>query len=317
MEILALVIPLTILTLLLASWAHMANDRPTLAALLFVVFGAFSLLLIGLGSIVALFAAELSRELEDGGLETRDGVFLILTGLAIGVPLLPPVRSLLARVLPIDARSKSDMVGLSVLAGVAVVMVWTIDLANGESEVAPVGYFELVMQAVLLVLIAYFGVGGAISRSLPNVKERLGLYMPTGRQVAISIALIIPIYAVSAIGGVLTEWLQPGLVEEIEDVMGEVTRDVSNLEGAIILGLTAGVGEEILFRGAIQPRYGLLVASLIFTLIHVQYGFSFVIVGVFFTAIILGIQRMKMNTTCCIITHAVYNFSVVMLSTLA
>jgi uncharacterized protein len=317
LDILFLVIPLAILAIFLSSWAHLANRRRPLAIALYVVFGGFSLLFILIGGVGFLLADEIQRELNNEFLTRRDSVFLMLLGLAVGLPLLPPVRSALSRLMPINEKSISDMVGLSVMAGIAVTMVWTIDIANDDPDISPVTSFELIVQAALLLVIAYFGIGGAITRDLSNVRERLGLHMPTMRQVLISVALIIPLFIVAAIGGLLTEWLQPGLVEDIEDIMGEVTRDIATLQGALLLGITAGVGEEILFRGAIQPRYGIVFASLIFALIHVQYGFSFVIAGVFLTGIILGIQRNKMNTTCCIITHAVYNFTVVMLSTLA
>ena len=52
-----------------------------------------------------------------------------------------------------------------------------------------------------------------------------------------------------------------------------------------------------------------------YTLLHMIIVIA--LLGVFLTSIILGIQRQKMNTTCCIITHATYNFSVIMISVLA
>lgn len=317
MEILGLVIPLAILTLLLASWAHLAEDRRTLATLLYVVFGALSAVLILSGTVSALLVDELQRELDGQAFSGQDGLFMVALGIGVGVPLLPPFRTLVARLLPINEKSIPDMVGLSVMLGTVVLMVWTINLGTSEEDLGPVGSADLILQAVLLLIIAYFGIGGSISRGLPSVRERLGLEMPTARQVVISIALIIPIFLVSGIGGALTELLQPEYLEEIDDVMDEVTGNVTNVQGALLLGITAGVGEEILFRGAIQPRYGLIFTSLLFTLIHVQYGFSFVLVGVFFTALILGIQRRKMNTTSCIITHAAYNFAAVMMTSFA
>ncbi len=321
MEILALVIPGIILALLLSSWAHFANDRPPLAVALYVVFGLGALAFIGFGTLIVIFADQLTAELEDDVFGVRTGIFMIATGLAVGLALLPPFRSLLARVMPINPKSMPDMVGLAVLLSVAIMMVWTIDLtfdeANGADEFGAIGGASLALQAILLVAIAYFAIGGAINRDLASVRDRLGLHMPTGRQVAISVALIVPLFMVSAIGGLLTDLLQPGFTEDIDAIMQDVTGDLINIQGALLIGITAGIGEEVLFRGAIQPRYGLIFTSLIFTLIHVQYGFSFVLLGVFLTSIILGIQRQKMNTTCCIITHATYNFSVIMISVLA
>jgi len=41
---------------------------------------------------------------------------------------------------------------------------------------------------------------------------------------------------------------------------------------ALLLGLSAGVGEEISVRGALQPRLGLFMSSLLFASLHVQYS---------------------------------------------
>lgn len=321
MEFLGIVIPGVILALLLSSWAHFADERRQLRMALYFVFGLGSLALTGLGTATILLAGWLSAEMGDDALGVRSGLFLLTTGLATGLLLIPAVRAGLARLMPINANSIPDMVGLIVMVAAGIMMVWTIDATfadqEGNGDLAAVDGISLVFQALLLVSVAYFAVGGAINRDFSNVRERLGLVMPTPRQVAISLILIIPLFIVSAIGGVLTDVFQPGFTEDIDDIMGEVTRDLINVEGALLIGLTAGIGEEILFRGAIQPKYGIIFTSLLFMLIHVQYGFSFVLVGVFLTSIIFGIQRMKMNTTSCIITHSAYNFSVVMLSTLA
>ncbi|MEX2426520.1 MAG: CPBP family intramembrane glutamic endopeptidase [Thermomicrobiaceae bacterium] len=319
MEILAVVIPGIIIALVLSSWAHFANERPALAILLYVVFGLGAFAIIGFGGLMIAFADQISEEVDDVAVGARAGYFMIAAGLAAGLPLLPPVRTLIAKLIPIDPKSIPDMVGLCIMLFVSVMMLWTIDLtfAGGDEEIASASGIDLVMQAVLLVAVAFFAIGGAINRDLSSVRERLGLFTPTSRQVAISVALIVPLFLASALGGVLTEVFQPGFTDDIDEIMGEMTGDLVNLQGALLIGLTAGIGEEILLRGAIQPRYGIIFTSLVFTLIHVQYGFSFVLMGVFLSAVILGIQRRKMNTTCCIITHALYNFAAVMLSTLA
>lgn len=321
MEILALVIPGIIVALLLSAWAHFADDRPPLAIALYVVFGLGALGMLGMGVLTVVFADQLTAELEDDAFGVRTGVFLIAIGLAIGLGLLPQIRSLLARFMPISPRSMPDMVGLIVMVSLSIMMIWTIDLTfadtGSDEELTSMGGTGLVLQAVLLVGVAYFAIGGAINRDFANVRDRLGLHTPTGREVAISLALIVPLFVVSIIGGLLTDVFQPGFTEDIDAIMENVTGGLINFQGALLIGLTAGIGEEILFRGAIQPRYGIVFTSIIFTLIHVQYGFSFVLVGVFLTAVILGIQRQKMNTTCCIITHSAYNFTAVMLSVLA
>ncbi len=321
MEILAIVIPGIILALLLSTWAHFADDRRSLAISIYVVFGLGALGLIGLGGLIALLAEQLNAQLEEDVFGVRSGLFMVAAGLAVGLALIPQFRQLLARVTPIKPTSMPDMVGLVFILVIPVVMIFTIDAtfsdANGETEFGTVDNFALVAQTVLLVAIAFFAVGGAINRDFSSVRDRLGLHMPTMRQVVISIALVVPLLIISAIGAVLTDFFQPGFTDEIDDIVGEVTADLINVQGAILIGLSAGIGEEVLFRGAMQPTFGIVITSLVFMLIHVQYGFSFILLSLFATSVVFGIQRIKMNTTCCIITHATYNFVVVMLSVVA
>jgi len=49
---------------------------------------------------------------------------------------------------------------------------------------------------------------------------------------------------------------------------------------AVILGLLAGVPEEILFRGALQPTLGLLVTSLVFGALHAVTFAYFIYAGI-------------------------------------
>ncbi|TVR72491.1 MAG: CPBP family intramembrane metalloprotease [Sphaerobacteraceae bacterium] len=321
MEILAIVIPGIILALLLSTWAHFADDRRSLAISIYVIFGLGALGLIGLGGLIALLADQLNAQLEEDVFGVRSGLFMVAAGLAVGLALIPQFRQLLARVTPIKPTSMPDMVGLVFILVIPVVMIFTIDAtfsdANGETEFGTVDNFALVAQTVLLVAIAFFAVGGAINRDFSSVRDRLGLHMPTMRQVVISVALVVPLLIISAIGAVLTDLFQPGFTDEIDDIVGEVTADLINVQGAILIGLSAGIGEEVLFRGAMQPTFGIVITSLVFMLIHVQYGFSFILLSLFATSVVFGIQRIKMNTTCCIITHATYNFVVVMLSVVA
>jgi uncharacterized protein len=174
----------------------------------------------------------------------------------------------------------------------------------------------LIAQGLTFLLVAYFAVGGAITRDFRSVRDRLGLVMPTARQVAIAFLLVIPIFAISITTALLTQQFQPEFFEEVQDRTDPITQDLAHVRGALVLGISAGVGEEALFRGAMQPRFGILLTSVVFSLIHVQYGFSFMLAGVFLTSVVFGFQRRLMNTTACIITHAFYNFCVVMIAAL-
>jgi membrane protease YdiL (CAAX protease family) len=71
--------------------------------------------------------------------------------------------------------------------------------------------------------------------------------------------------------------------------------------------LLPGICEEILFRGALQPRIGLLATALLFTSIHTQYGLSLDTVAIFMVAFGLGLIRKYTNTTSSMLCHVSYN----------
>jgi membrane protease YdiL (CAAX protease family) len=75
-----------------------------------------------------------------------------------------------------------------------------------------------------------------------------------------------------------------------------------------VLGASAGIGEEAIFRGALQPRYGIIIPSLLFTMLHgPQYGFNVALLGLLAVSVILGLLRKHLNTTAAMITHALFN----------
>ena len=83
--------------------------------------------------------------------------------------------------------------------------------------------------------------------------------------------------------------------------------------GALVLGLSAGIGEETLFRGALQPRFRIPLTALVFALGHVQYTLSPAILEIVVIGLALGWLRERSNTTACIVVHTAYNFLNVLL----
>ena len=216
--------------------------------------------------------------------------------------------------MPFDPNSKPDMVGLSLLLGIALGLT-AIFIVAPSVDVTAVSVPELVAQAVTFVLISYLGVGVLISRTVPSATQRLGLQVPTLRQTVIALALVFVLYLSSTISTILTGLIQPELYKELEQGL-LLPEQVSTFSGALILGLfvglSTGIGEEVFFRGAIQPRYGIIFTSLVFALFHVQYGgLSLVMLDMFLSGIVFGLERQRMNTTTAIITHLVFNTIVV------
>lgn len=77
---------------------------------------------------------------------------------------------------------------------------------------------------------------------------------------------------------------------------------------ALLLGLGAGIGEEVLFRGLVQPVFGIIPTAVLFALIHVHYGPTPLLAELFVIGCVLGIIRKKLNTTAAIWVHLCFDF---------
>lgn len=69
-----------------------------------------------------------------------------------------------------------------------------------------------------------------------------------------------------------------------------------NVADVILISICAGVGEEILFRGAIQPHLGIVITAIVFVAIHGYlnpWNWRISVYGVFMTIVIIGIGLLK------------------------
>ena len=283
----------------LAYWAYRAqSDRSALVGI-YLLFGIPAVLLVLAGSAV-LFRGD--RVL---------GPLLLLIGLGLGLPLLRPLREALARVTPLDPQSAIDMTGLSIVLGLLGLFVGNslAPMAGEPPEQIPsVGIGELLVQAAAFVALAYIAVGFPYWRDLRASTERLGIVIPDPRTIGIAIVATFACFVVASIVGLFSQQFDPGLNASLDEVVDQMTAQVQNPIGAVVLGASAGIGEEAIFRGALQPRYGIIIPSLLFMMLHgPQYGFNLALLGLLAVSIILGLLRMRVNTTAAMITHALFN----------
>ena len=118
--------------------------------------------------------------------------------------------------------------------------------------------------------------------------------------------------ALSAAADTLFAQLQPDLYRQV----GEISDNLFNPAGlspvsavlfALLVGAGAGLGEEALFRGAVQPKLGIPATSVLFASMHLQYGPSLLLGYVFLLSIGLGLLRKRVNTTASFLAHTGYN----------
>jgi membrane protease YdiL (CAAX protease family) len=106
-----------------------------------------------------------------------------------------------------------------------------------------------------------------------------------------------------------TEWLEhhafPALWQRDRDVTLLIAGNLP-VATSLLLGLCAGLGEEIALRGALQPRLGIVLSAVLFASAHVQYSwFGMATIGLLGLA--LGGIRARTNTTTVIVVHALYD----------
>jgi membrane protease YdiL (CAAX protease family) len=76
----------------------------------------------------------------------------------------------------------------------------------------------------------------------------------------------------------------------------------------ILISLSAGVVEEWFFRGFLQPRMGILLATLLFTLAHFSYGQPFMLIGITLLSLIYGLLvRWRQNIWPAIAAHVLFD----------
>jgi membrane protease YdiL (CAAX protease family) len=238
------------------------------------------------------------------------GLLEAVTGVAAAAVLLRPVRLRISRLLPIDPDSPVHATALVlsvILFGTQVAAQLTLNVlgqAAGGRGLQPV---DLIVQELPFALLALVGVGVFVRRDPGQALRRLGLVRPRLYQLFLALAAAGAFYAVSTGMDVLGQRLTPDLSRQVGAASQRLFGQLDNPLGIATIALAAGICEEVLFRGALQPRLGLIWTALLFAAVHTEYGFSLDVAAVFVLAVALGLIRMFANTTTSAICHVAYN----------
>jgi membrane protease YdiL (CAAX protease family) len=234
-----------------------------------------------------------------------------LTSLLAFLPLIPHVRRWLALRLPIDPDSLVHMTALSFAVyqvGLSLGQMALIgDLENLIQAEVALTIWDVLLSGIPLVLFALAGVGLLIRRDGQRTWERLGLFRPTWKQLLAAAGLTALLLAFDFFVNWTWQEFDPTSYDLLERVSEEIFGQLATVAGALMLGLSAGISEELLFRGAVQPRLGLVLTAVLFAVGHLQYGLTVATMEVFVIGLVLGLVRQRANTTTCILIHAAYN----------
>ena len=163
-----------------------------------------------------------------------------------------------------------------------------------------------------LVAVALLGVGLGVRRSPRETLQRLGYGGLSLKYLGIVVVFVGVALALSYAVDALFAQLQPELYRKVGEISNNLFDPTGlSLASAVLFGLLvgvgAGVGEETLFRGAVQPKLGIPATSLLFASMHIQYGPSLLLGYMFLLSIGLGLLRKYVNTTASFLAHATYN----------
>ncbi|MGH7904387.1 MAG: lysostaphin resistance A-like protein [Candidatus Dormibacteraceae bacterium] len=240
----------------------------------------------------------------------RGGAGFVVTGLVAGAALTPRVRAAVARALPFDGDNPVHALALSgsiLLAGFFLSTQISTDVLAQETSGAPIGVPDLISQEVPFLGAALLGVGLLVRRSPAASLGRLGIVRPRWWQVVLALAAAGILFAVGTGIDYLGTAIDPKLMKEVSRASQQVFGGLNNPLGVVALAAAPAVCEEALFRGALQPRLGIVWVAIVFATFHMQYGLSFDSLAVFVLACGLGLVRKFTNTTASMITHALYN----------
>jgi membrane protease YdiL (CAAX protease family) len=244
---------------------------------------------------------------------------LLAAGWGVAAALVP-VRRLLARLLPLDADSPVHALALFLAGYLVGTTLFTLSQGGltGLAETAEAtSIWTVVISQLLMTLVALAGVGLGVRRNGRETGERLGLGSLRPRYLGLAAAAVVILVLAQGVVGLLWESVNPQESEVVTDLTEVLLGDIDTVWEWFLLALGAGVSEELLFRGALQPVLGLGPTAVLFAFLHVQYGFTPVNLFVLLLGILFGVIRQRTNTTVAILIHFAYNFVLGLIALLA
>ncbi len=189
-------------------------------------------------------------------------------------------------------------------------------------EIGDINAIDLWSNFTLYVVLALLGVGIFIRRDLTRTFKRLGFRLPENKHYRQWFINGLKHLIIGAFVGFGMFWVQVGLsiiwqlFASPETVAAQSAASqalFAALSGSLWLGFlvafTAGVGEELLFRGALQPIFGNIIVSIFFVMLHSQYILTPASLIILIVSLVFGFLRSHYTTPAAMMAHFVYNFT--------
>jgi uncharacterized protein len=169
-------------------------------------------------------------------------------------------------------------------------------------------FISMAFDLFLNVGFSLLGVGMLMRRNVGQTMRRLGLRFPRLSDILAGLLTGIGMYALVFLYSFVRFLTTPQDIIQQQSVAARAVNDYSTLGLALFMALKAGIGEEILFRGALQPVFGITLTTILFSAVHLQYTLTPASVIIFGVGLGLAWLRWRYSTTAAIIAHATYNF---------
>ncbi len=268
--------------------------------------GAFSLYgLLDITNLVPLVSRDLSSQ-------ARFGIDagIVVTGFAAGGFAWGPIRRDLASFLPFDPNNPVHALAFVlaiILFGFSAVQTLFTDVLGSLQGQPPFTVADIVFNEVPFLILGVAGVGLFVRRNVGQSAARLGLVRPAWWHIPLAFAAVGVFVLIAAAMQWLGQGLTPGVTERVDVTSQHVFGQLETPLGIAVLALLPGLCEDVLFRGALQPRLGLMPTAVLFTSIHTNYGLTLTTLAILALAIGLGLIRRYTNTTTSCTCHAGYN----------
>jgi uncharacterized protein len=250
------------------------------------------------------------------------GYGIMISGIFALFILLKPVRKAISQLIPIEPDNwlHATAIVFAILAvGMSLSTALSVDVVE-FSRSSGYGGSTIILQNAIFAISSFLGIGWLSRRNLKESLKRLGIGGLGPKEIALTFAFTAMLFLVVIIIGLITliagghAAVEP--IEDVEDPTIQILGTITIL-GAIVFAISAGIGEEILFRGALQPRFGIVLTSLVFTAMHIQYFDLVSMSTLFIISVVLGYERKMINTTAAIVSHASYNMVLLLMVALA
>jgi len=167
-------------------------------------------------------------------------------------------------------------------------------------------------NGVGLVVVSLCGIGIFVARKPRETFARLGWQKPTAQQVGIGLGLVAFSFLYDLLWSLYTHNAGGDMASQISGYNSGTFAVSGGMGSAVLLALAtalcAGIGEETLVRGALQPALGIVPAAFLHGILHAQFSHApTLIIQVAIWSCCMGIVRRFTNTTTTIIGHAGFN----------